>query len=79
MITHQGDEQALPGGIERIGRFIQQPDRPPHREQPGDREPPALSGRQIRGGQMRGMIEPHRGEAFIGIERLAAQKTPPER
>src|SRR5713101_83548 len=47
MITHQGGKQALSGGVEGIGRLIQQPDRPPYREQPGDREPPPLSGRQI--------------------------------
>src|SRR6266478_2156148 len=79
MITYQRGKQVLTGGVERTGRFVQQPDRPPHREQPGDREPPPLSGRQIGRRQMHGMIEPHRGEAFMSIERLAAQKIPPER
>ena len=52
MIAHQGSKQALSSGIERAGRFIQQPDRPPHREQPRDREPTPLSGRQIGRRQM---------------------------
>ncbi len=60
------------------GRLVQQPDRPPHRQQPGDREPPPLARRQKRGRQMRGMIEPHRDQAFRRTGRLAAQKIPPE-
>ena len=78
VIVHHTRKQALPGGIEGVGRLIQQPDRPPHRQQPGDREPAPLSGREIRRRQPGGMIEPHRGQALRGIERLAAQEIPPE-
>src|SRR6202048_3964247 len=79
MIAHQGGEHALPGGVERVGRFVQQPDRPPHHKQSGDREPPPLSGRQIGRRKMRGMIEPDRCKARPGVEGLAAEKIAPER
>src|SRR6266851_473608 len=79
MIAHQGREHALPGGIERVGRLVQEPDRPPRHNQPGDREPPPLSGRQVRRRKIRGMIEPDRGKACPGIEYLAAEEIPPER
>ena len=78
MVTHQGNKHALSGGVERVGRLVQQPDRSPHSKQPGDREPPPLSGRQIRRRQLRGMIKPYPGKAFPGVERCAAQKIPPE-
>ena len=38
--------------IERRRRLVEQPDRPRHRDQPGDRQPPPLSGRQISGRQV---------------------------
>ena len=77
VIAHDTCKQALAGGVERIGRFIQQPDRPPHREQPGDRQPPPLSGRQESRRELAGMIEPHRGKAVAGV-RPRAEKIPPE-
>src|ERR1700687_165949 len=79
VVTHQTRKQALSAAMERGGRLVEQPDRPPHREQPGERKPPALAGRQIRRRQMRGMIEPHRSKGLRCVERLPAEKIPPER
>ena len=38
---------ACAGGVERRGRLVEQPDRPRHRDQPGERQPPPLPGRQV--------------------------------
>ena len=82
VIGHQAGKHALTSDVERIGRLVQQPDRAPDREQPGDREPPALAGRQIRGRQVGGMVEPDSGKALLeavtGVRWLAAEKIPPE-
>src|SRR5205809_624053 len=43
MVAHQAGEHLLSGGIERRGRLVQQPDWPPHRVQPADRQPPPSS------------------------------------
>ena len=76
MVAHQAGEQRLPGGVERRGRLVQQPDRPPHRQQAGDRQPPPLAGRQIRRRQMRGMAEPDRGEALRRCRRPRRRENP---
>src|ERR1700681_1100711 len=40
VVTHQTRKQALPGGIERRGRLLEQPNRPPPPEQPAHPAPP---------------------------------------
>ena len=79
VVAHQAGEQILPGRIERRGRLVEQPDRPPHREQPGDREPPPLAGGQIGRRQMRGVAEADCSEGLLAIFGVAAEKIPPER
>ena len=78
MVAHHAGEQVLPGGIERRGRLVQQPDRPAHHEQAGDRKPPPLAGREIRRRQMRGMAEPHGGRG-IGRCRQPRRRENPAR
>ena len=45
--SHQLGEARLRGRVERRGRLVEQPDRPLDRDQPRDRQPPPLPGRQI--------------------------------
>ena len=47
MAAHQLGQPILRRHVERRGRLVQQPDRPLHRDQPRDRQPPPLPGRQI--------------------------------
>ena len=47
MLAHQRRQHRLRGGVERRGRLVEQPDRPLHRDQARDRQPPPLPGREI--------------------------------
>ena len=76
MVAHQAGEQFLPGGIERRGRLVQQPDRPPHHEQAGDRKPPPLAGRQKRRRQMRGMVRAPRRRGIGRCRRPRRRENP---
>ena len=50
--AHQSGERVLRRAVERRGRLVEQPDRPLHRDEPRDRQPPPLAGGQIAGGQL---------------------------
>ena len=47
MAAHQLGQPRLRRRVERRGRLVEQPDRPLDRDQPRDRQPPPLPGRQI--------------------------------
>ncbi len=75
MIAHQSDEEVLAFGVERGGRFVQQPDRPSRDQQPRDRKPSALASGEVGGGQMGRMVKTDGGEASAGVIRFAAEKS----
>ena len=78
MLAHQTRQQALSGSVKGRVRLVHQPERPPHREQAGQRQPPSLPGREIGGGQVNGMVEPDRAQALGCVRHLAAKKLTPE-
>ena len=47
MAAHQFGQPVLRRHVERRGRLVEQPQRPRHSDQPRDRQPPPLPGRQI--------------------------------
>ena len=64
----------LGGGVEGGGRFVEEPERPVGDEQPGERHPAALPGREIGHGQARGMGEAHRVERLARGERRVSEE-----
>ena len=62
MVPHQPDQHRLRGRIERRGRFVEQPERPPRHQESRQRDAPALSGREIADRQLRDMRQPDRGQ-----------------
>src|SRR4029078_6117340 len=47
VVAHQGGQQGARGAVERGGGFVQQPERPVDRDQPGERQPPPLPRREV--------------------------------
>ncbi len=77
MRPHQIAEALLRRGVERARRLVEQPDRPLDREQPRDRQPPALAGRQIGGGQIGERVEADRRERRVDdLGRCARRRKP---
>ena len=65
MRPHQIAEAVLCRGVERARRLVEEPDRTLDRHKPRDREPPALPGRQIGGGQSGKPVKPDRGQRRV--------------
>src|SRR6266702_3898421 len=78
VIAHQAAEHVLAGHVQRRGRLVQQPDRAADGEQPGQRQPAALAGGQEGGGEISGVVEADRSEAFSRVKTLSAQEIGPE-
>ena len=78
MRPHQAGEAVLGGGVERAGGLVQQPDRALDGDEAGDRQPPALACRQVGGGQIGQFVEADRGEGWVDICGLGAQKSGPK-
>ena len=64
----------LRGGVEGGGRLVEEPERPMGHEQPGQRHPAALAGREIGHRQARGMGEAHRVERLARGERRVSEE-----
>ena len=78
MRPHQAGEAVLGGGVQRAGGLVQQPDRAFDGDEAGDRQPPALAGGQVGGGQVGQFVEADRGEGRVDICGLRAQKSGPK-
>ena len=76
--AHQIGQAVLRRHIERRGRLVEQPDRPRHREQPRDRQPPPLPGRQIGRRQIGQRREVDRLQRGVDRQLDAAEKARPE-
>ena len=72
MLTHQPARRVLRRRVERRGRLVEQPDRALHGDQPGERQPPPLAGRQIGRRQFRQRRETDRRQ-----RRLDQRPVPP--
>ena len=58
MIPHQLGKPFLRSAVERRGWLVQKPDRPLHRDEPRDRQPPSLPGGEIGRRQIGEFVEP---------------------
>ena len=73
---HQGREPLLARGIERRGRLVEQPDRPLHREQPRERQPPPLPGREIGRRQIGQSVEADHAQRHVWERRRRRGSAP---
>ena len=79
MRAHQAGEALLRRGVERADRLVEQPDRPFDGDQPRDRQPAALAGREIGGRQVGQRVEPDRVERLGRCRRAwRAEKAGPK-
>ena len=62
VLPHERGQPFLRGYIEGCGRLVEQPEPARNREQTGERETPALTGREICGGQVGEFLKPDGGE-----------------
>ena len=74
MRPHQPGERLLRGGVERGGRLVEEPEGAARDEQAGERQPPALAGREIGDGRSRRVREPDRLERLAGRRGRVAEK-----
>ena len=77
MRAHELGEASLRRCVERRGRLVQQPQRPRDGDQPGNRQPPPLPGRQIGCRQIGERVEVERRQR-IQDRPAAAEKVDPE-
>ena len=75
---HQAGKRGLGGGVKGGGRLVQQPQRPPHRDQARDREPAPLPGGQVGSRQVGEGAQADRRQRRLGFRRAAAKETGPE-
>ena len=73
---HQLAEPFLGRGVERAGRLVEQPDRALDSEQARDREPAALPGGKIGGGQVGERVEPDRSQRLGDVGGACAEESP---
>ena len=78
VIAHQVGQPFLRRRIERRGGLVEQPDRPWHGDKAGNRQPPALTGRQIGGGQDRRAGARSTASSAGSMARSGTQKFGPE-
>jgi hypothetical protein len=73
MRSHQADKPLLGRGVKGAGGLVEQPDRSLDGDEPGDRQPPPLSGRKIGGGQVGQFVEADRGEGRVSFRRRSGR------
>ena len=78
MAAHQIEQHRLRGGIERRGRLVEQPERPLHGDEPRDREPALLPGREIGRRQAGQRVESDRAQRLERRLSAAAEPRGPE-
>ena len=81
--VHDAAQPLLRGRVECRRRLVEEPDRPGNRQQPGERETPPLSGRQITGRKIGKLRQAGRLQAAIdsrGVEhRASVEESRPKR